>query len=84
MLQQALHVALQDAQSRNQLAVRTHEDNTLAYRELASKLHFSLDSLVETDMTKLSQTIGGFDASLVRSESSYSKSTTPNIYRNGS
>lgn len=70
MLQQALQVAHQDALSRNQLAVRTHEDNTLAYHEVASILHLSLESLVETDMTKVSQSIGGLDASLVSSQSS--------------
>ncbi|KAJ5292773.1 uncharacterized protein N7443_008726 [Penicillium atrosanguineum] len=64
MLQQALQLAHEEALSKNRLALRTHDDNILAYRELASVLQLSLESLVETDMARLSQSIGRLDAAL--------------------
>ncbi|KAJ5662158.1 uncharacterized protein N7477_009774 [Penicillium maclennaniae] len=63
-LQQTLQLAHQDALSRSELALRTHENNIHAYQELASLLQLSLESLVETDIAGLSQSIGRFDASL--------------------
>jgi len=65
MFQQALQFAHQETVYRNQLALRTHEENNLAYRESASVLQLSLQSLVETDMARLSQSMGRLDASLV-------------------
>jgi hypothetical protein len=65
VFQKALQFAHQETVSRNQLALRTHEDSALAYRNLASVLQLSLESLVETDMARLSESIGRFDASLV-------------------
>ncbi|OQD73973.1 hypothetical protein PENDEC_c013G05755 [Penicillium decumbens] len=64
MFQQALQFAHQETVYRNQLALRTHEENNLAYRESASVLQLSLQSLVETDMARLSQSMGRLDASL--------------------
>lgn len=69
MLQQALKFAHQDSLSRNQLALRAHEDNTRASQELASVLQLSLGSLAEADMARLFQSVGRLDASLVCSTS---------------
>lgn len=69
ILQQALQFAHQNSLSRNQLALRAHEDNTRAYQELTSVVQLSLESLVETHVARLFQSVGRLDASLVCSTS---------------
>lgn len=64
-LQEALHGLHEDAVTRSQQLVHMHEEDTLAYREVASTLHNSLESIVDKDMARLYQRMMTFDASLV-------------------
>ncbi|KAJ5105761.1 hypothetical protein NUU61_003108 [Penicillium alfredii] len=64
-LQQSLYAAHEEALARNKEALLAHEQSSLAQRDLASALHFSLESLVETDMARLYKNMESFDASLV-------------------
>lgn len=50
---------------REQETLRAQEQSALVHRDLADALHFSLESLVDTDLTRVFQNVVRFDASLV-------------------
>lgn len=54
-----------EAISRSQELARLHEEDTLAYRNVASLVQISLQSIVDKDVARLSQRMMTFDASLV-------------------
>lgn len=64
-LQDALHEVQENTISRSQEVIRMHEVDALAYRDVASVLHQSLESIVDTDMARLVQRMITFDSSLV-------------------
>lgn len=64
-LQDTLNEVQVNAISRSQEVIRMHEEDALAYRDVASVLHHSLESIVDTDMARLFQRMMTFDSSLV-------------------
>ncbi|KAJ5515503.1 hypothetical protein N7527_007063 [Penicillium freii] len=63
-LQQALRSAHQDALARNQEALLVQETNAVAQRDLTSSLHLSLESLFDSDMDRVHQSMQKFDAAM--------------------
>ena len=66
LLHQFLKTVFDEAISKEHEIAQTHEKNAVAYRDLTSNLHASLESLIDTDLLKISQGITTFDSSLVR------------------
>ncbi|KAJ5755934.1 hypothetical protein N7533_005477 [Penicillium manginii] len=63
-LQDTLYQVQENTISRSQEVIRIHEEDALAYRDVASVLHHSLESIVDTDMARLFQRLMTFDSSL--------------------
>ncbi|KAI2705075.1 hypothetical protein CBS147317_2027 [Penicillium roqueforti] len=63
-LQQALRSAHQDAMTRSRETLLAQETNVVAQKNLASSLHLSLESLLDSDMDKLYQGMQRFDAAM--------------------
>jgi hypothetical protein len=64
-LQDTLNQVQDNTISQSQEVIRMHEEDVLAYRDVASVLHHSLESIVDTDMARLFQRMMTFDSSLV-------------------
>ncbi|KAJ5173328.1 hypothetical protein N7492_005921 [Penicillium capsulatum] len=64
LLQQALQATYDDIKLRDNQALQTHQQNALLHRELSSAMHLSLESLIDTDLARMSQNMARFDASL--------------------
>ncbi|KAJ5983829.1 hypothetical protein N7481_005928 [Penicillium waksmanii] len=63
-LQDTLHEVQENTISRSQEVIRMHEEDALAYRDVASVLHHTLESIVDTDMARLFKRMMTFDSSL--------------------
>ncbi|KAJ5915784.1 hypothetical protein N7454_010925 [Penicillium verhagenii] len=63
-LQETLNTAHEDSISRNDQSLRVFEENAVVYQGLASDLHFSLESLMGTDLQRVSKRMADLDASL--------------------
>ncbi|KAJ5959394.1 uncharacterized protein N7479_006544 [Penicillium vulpinum] len=63
-LQQALQVAHQDAIARSQETVLVQETNAVAQKNLASSLHLSLESLLDSDMDRVYRGMQKFDTAM--------------------
>lgn len=83
-LQDALQTAHRDAITRDLQTIRVHEAHKDIYMRLASDLHLSLESLVETDITRLSERVIKFDAMLVWSYHDENGQAITDRDRNGS
>ena len=64
-LQRFLQEVHNEVVRREQETLRAQEQSALVHRDLADALHFSLESLVDTDLTRVFQNVVRFDASLV-------------------
>lgn len=64
-LEQALRSAHQDAMARSQETLLAQESNVVAQRDLASSLHLSLESLLDSDMDRVYRGMQRFDAAMV-------------------
>ena len=64
-LQQALRSAHEDAMTRSQETFLVQETNAVAQKDLASSLHLSLESLLDSDMDKVYQGMQKFEAAMV-------------------
>ena len=64
-LQQALRSAHQDAMARSQETLLVQETNAVAQRDLTSSLHLSLESLLDSDIDRVYQSMQKFDAAMV-------------------
>ena len=65
-LQQMLRDMHEDTLTRDEEIAESRQRDARAHSELALSLQSSLDSLVQSDMGRLFQSVAGFDASLVR------------------
>lgn len=65
-LQQMLRDIHEDTLTRDEKMAESRQRDARAHSELALSLQSSLDSLVQSDMGRISQSVAGFDASLVR------------------
>ncbi|KAJ5594944.1 uncharacterized protein N7459_001152 [Penicillium hispanicum] len=83
ILQESLKAAHEETISRALEAFRAHEQNNIAYRDLASDLHSSLESLVDRDLVRVTNGVATFDASLVRLHQSSIIVNDPHNGRNG-
>ncbi|OQE46437.1 hypothetical protein PENCOP_c001G06990 [Penicillium coprophilum] len=63
-LQQALRSAHQDAMARSQETLQVQEINAVAQKDLASSLHMSLESLLDSDMDRIYRGMQRFDAAM--------------------
>lgn len=64
-LQQALQAAHQDTRARNQETLLAEETRAIAQKDLASSVHMSLESLVDSDMDRVYRGMQRFDAAMV-------------------
>ncbi|CAG7956957.1 unnamed protein product [Penicillium nalgiovense] len=64
-LQQALQSAHQEAMARSQETLLAQETNAVAQKHLASSLHLSLESLLDSDMDRVYRGMQRFDAAMV-------------------
>jgi hypothetical protein len=64
-LQRSLHAAHSDAIAKREEALLVQETSAIASRELASSLHLSLESIIDSDMNKLYREMQRFDAAIV-------------------
>ena len=65
VLQRALLAVHEDAMANSQEALLVQETNAVTSRDLTSSLHFSLESILDSDMNKLYQAMQRFDAAMV-------------------
>ncbi|KAJ5928312.1 hypothetical protein N7466_007268 [Penicillium verhagenii] len=63
-LQEALSTTHEDSISRNDQSLRVFEEHAVVYQNLASDLHFSLESLMGTDLQRVSKRMVDLDTSL--------------------
>ncbi|QQK42626.1 Nuclear membrane fusion protein Kar5, putative [Penicillium digitatum] len=63
-LQQALRTAQQDAMARSQESLLVQETNAVAQKDLASSLHLSLESILNSDMDRVYRGMQRFDAAM--------------------
>ncbi|KAJ5583439.1 hypothetical protein N7535_002059 [Penicillium sp. DV-2018c] len=63
-LQEALQATHQDALARSQEAFLAQKNNAVAHHNLASSLHLSLESLVDSDMDRVYRGMQRFDAAM--------------------
>ncbi|KAJ5513266.1 hypothetical protein N7463_002818 [Penicillium fimorum] len=63
-LQQALQSAHQDAMARNQEMLQVQKTNAVVQKDLASSLHLSLESLLDSDLDRIYRGMQKFDAAM--------------------
>ncbi|CAI7576685.1 unnamed protein product [Penicillium crustosum] len=63
-LQQTLRSAHQDAMTRSQETLLAQESNAVVQRDLASSLHLSLESVLDSDMARVYRGMQRFDAAM--------------------
>ncbi|KAJ5383617.1 hypothetical protein N7517_001528 [Penicillium concentricum] len=63
-LQHALESAHQDAMARSQETLDVQETNAIAQKDLASSLHLSLESVLDSDMDRIYRGMQKFDAAM--------------------
>lgn len=63
-LQQVLQAVHDETLARNEQLMDTHQRNAVTHYELSTSLKSSLESLVQGDISRLSQSVSGFDSML--------------------
>lgn len=83
-LQQALQTEHRNAVSRDVQAMRTHQENGIIYASLATDLKTSLKSLVDSDISRLSDRVERFDSLLVSLQHIFRGQANTDWIRSGS